>query len=375
MYTRSRIATIVENMSNVKSQRDLVNDSIAVALDRVYQWFDWPYYIVESNFATVANYTIGTIAINNGSTTGTITTGVVNTNWVNRKIRIGSEKTYYKISAVNTGANTITIAAPYTGTSVTASGYSVYKDEYLLAPNVDKYKTLRQMQNGVPLMSLTPAQFDSILPAPQNLADPIYEVMSGTVLRSYTTGTVSATNKTITGVATAWITGSGLEGVGAMSLIRIGNNVYTIASIDSDTQITTYETVVTVGVGATYEITLNNINIQLYFIPNADRQINYRYFRMPIPLANDYDVPDMPHEFHWILIYGALSLIYLQKGDINKAQQESEMRFINGLEMMKMKLGTFAPNRIYRRKSVDSMRRRRFEGVENSNYDWRYSAY
>lgn len=373
--TRLKLATTIENISNVQNQRTLVNDAIGIALNRVYQWHDWPYYIVESSIQTVADYSTGTVAINNGSKTATITTGTVSSNWVNRKIRIGSEKPYYKISAVDTGLNTVTLLNPYQGTSVAASTFEVYRDEYYLASDVDKYKTLRQMQNGVPLLSLTPTQFDKLLPAPQNFADPLYEVMTGTLLRKYTTGTVSASGNTITGVGTSWLTGDLVEGLGNMSLIRIGSNVYTIKSVDSDTQITTYESLTTAGAGSTYEITLNNIRIQLYFVPNASRMVYYRYFRMPTPLANDYDIPDMPHEFHWLLIYGALSFVYLQKGDINKAQQESESRFLNGLEMMKMKLGTFAPDRVYRRRSVDKLRRTRFEGVEASNYDWRYSAF
>lgn len=374
MLIRSKIASIVSNISQVTNQSTLINDAISIALDRVYQHFDWPYYITESVISTVANYTTGTIAINNASTTGTITTGVVSANWVYRKIRIGNDKPYYRISAVDTGLNTITLQTPYTGTSVTASTFSVYKDEYRLSSTVDKYKTMRQMQNGVPLLSLTPAQFDSILPAPQNYADPLYEVMSGTLDQTYTTGTVSASSKTITGVGTSWKTGDAVDGLGQMSLIRIGNNVYTIKSVDSDTQITTFETVGTIAAGTSYEITLNNIVLQLYFIPNAARILCYRFFRMPKPMANDYDIPDMPHEFHWVLIYGALSILWQQKGD-KANQQEAEQRFMNGLDMMKMKLGSFAPNRVYRRKSTDTLRRRRFEGVEPSNFDWRYSAY
>lgn len=375
VLTRSKISSIVTNISNVKDQPTLVNDSIAMALDRVYQWFDWPYYIAEDNILTVAPYTTGGITINNTSTTGTILVGVVSTDFIWRKIRIGNDKPYYRIISVNTVANTITLDAPYQSSSVVNSSYTIYKDEYRLASWVDKYKTVRQMQNGVPLLSLTPAQFDSLLPTPQNQADPLYEVMTGTILEEYAVGSVSGSGTTLTGAGTAWLTNKLAEGIGSHSLIRIGSNVYTIASVDSDTQITTFEGVGTVGAGTTYSITLNNIVLQLYFIPNASRVLKYRAFRIPNPLVNDYDIPDMPHDFAWLLIYGALSFIYLQKGDINKSQQEAESRFLQGLEMMKMKLGSFAPNRVYRRKSTDSLRKRRFEGVENSNYDWRYSAF
>ena len=375
--TRLQIAQSVENISLVTNQRALVNQSINIALDRVYQWYDWPYYLnsYDGIITTVANYTTGTITINNGSTLGTINApGVVSSVWNGvYKIRIGNDKTYYRI--LTTGVGTITLLNPYTGSSVVASGFSIFKDEYVLNSDVDKYKIIRQMKNGFPLVDLTPTTFDKILPSPQNLADPIYNIMEGTIYVEWSGETVSVTPpnlNTLVGVGTTWLS---VEGLGRMSRVRIGNNVYTIASVDSDTQITTYEQMTTIAPLSSYVIMLNNLVLQFYYIPNSTQTLYYRYFRQPMPLCNDYDTPDMPYEFHWLLIYGALSFVYLQKGDINKAQQEAEARFMQGLEMMKIKLGSFAPDRIYRRKSIDGLRRRRFEGVENSNYDWRYSAY
>jgi hypothetical protein len=96
---------------------------------------------------------------------------------------------------------------------------------------------------------------------------------------------------------------------------------------------------------------------------------------MPDPLINNWDLPDMPYEFHWILIEGALSWIWRQKGDLNKGQVDAEQRFIQGLEQMKQKIGNFAPDRITKRRSCDNVRRMRFEGVESANYDYRYTAF
>src|SRR3990167_10696479 len=174
--------------------------------------------------------------------------------------------------------------------------------------------------------------------------------MIGTKLDTYTTGTVSATGTTITGSSTLW---TSVEGLGRMSNIRIGNNVYTVKSVDSATSITTYEGVTTVSAGTSYEITLNNLVVQLHSIPDTAKLLYYRYFRIPAILANDYDIPDMPHSWHWVLMYGALSIVLMQKGDINKAQIEAENRFIDGLNMIKLKIGSFSPDRIYSRKSVD----------------------
>jgi hypothetical protein len=196
-------------------------------------------------------------------------------------------------------------------------------------------------------------------------------MMIGTKLDIYTTGTVSATagTNTITGSGTSWTT---VEGLGRMSNIIIGSNRYTVKSVGSDTSITTYEAIVsTVSAGTAYTIVLNNLVLQYYNIPNSNRNIYYRYYRIPDQMANDYDVPDMPIAWHWLLIYGGLSIIWMHKGNPQQ-QEESEKRFLDGLNMMKVKLGTFSNNLRYRRKSVDRIPRF-LDGLEASDYDIKYS--
>ena len=367
---RLDIVQNVENISNVRDQRILVNSAIQTALDRLFSYHDFPYYLQEGTIKTADDYSTGTVAITALDTTATITTGVVSAYWVGRKIRFSGDNPYYRIKSVDTGLNTITLQDPYQGSTLTTGTYQVYQDEYRLAPDVDKYKTLRQIQNAISLISLHPTKFDERVPAPSSLSDPAFEIMSGTKLDVYTTGTVSTSGNTITGVSTDWLN---VEGLGRMSNLRIGTNVYTVKSVDSGTQITTYEILVNAS-GATYEIILNNLCVQLYQIPDAQRLLYYRYFRIPALLANDYDIPDMPHEWHWVLQYGALSIVLMQKGDLAKAQQEAEVRFLDGLERMKLKLGSFTPDRSWKRKSIDRSSRGDFgDGLEESKFGARYS--
>lgn len=373
--TRLEIATAVENISNVKDQRILVNTSIQVALDRVYQFHDFPYYIQDKGvIKTADDYTTGTVSITNSSTAVAGTLTVWTSAMAGRKIRFNGENAYYRIKSITGGTNLV-LEQPYQGTTDTDATYAIYQDEYRLAPDVDKYKILRQAQNGVTLFSYHPTAFDEIYPMPNSFADPIGEIMEGTLLDIYSTGTLSgsANSTTLTGSGTSW---TSVEGLDRMSRIRIGTSVYTVKSVDSDTQITLYEKLsVNVAASTTYEITLNNLRLQLYQIPNAQRVIYYRYFRIPAILANDYDLPDMPFGFHHLLIYGSLSMILMQKGDINKAQQEAETRFVEGLMQMKLKIGSFAPDRIYKRKSIDRITNRGLsDGLESSSFDRRYSS-
>lgn len=368
MYVQELIDDI-ENISNVKNQRALVTRSIQHALERVYEWHDWPYYIQDNGvIETIAPYETGTVTVTNGSKTVTGSGTTFTSAMVGRKIRVSSATSYYRISAF-VSATEITLQNAYQGDTASAQTYKIYKDEYRLNADVDKYKILRQSTNGIVLFDTHPTNFDTAYPMPNSYSDPIKSVMIGTKLDTYATGTVSATGTTITGSGTSW---TSVEGLGRMSKIRIGNYVYTVKSVDSDTQITSYEGVTTAAAGSSYEIILNNIVVQLYSIPSAARLLYYRYFRIPVPVVNVYDVPDMPHGWHWLLMYGALSIVLMQKGDINKAQIEAEARFLDGLNMMKMKIGSFSPDRIYKRKSIDRVGAN-LNGLENSAFDRRYS--
>ena len=369
MY-RLQIVTDVENISLVTGQRLLVNNSIQHALERVFCFFDFPYYLQEGVIKTTADYNTGTVAVNKNSATVTGTLTVWTSAMAGRKIRIGSENPYYRILSVG-GAGTLTLEQPYQGEDQSGVGFEIYKDEYRLAADVDKYKTMRQAQNSVALFSFHPTRFDESFPMPNSLADPICEIMTGTKLDIYTTGTVTGSSgaSVLTGLGTGWLS---VDGLGRMSKIKIGKDLYTVKSVDSDTQITIYESIATNAAASTYEIKLDNLIVQLYQIPNAQRLIYYRYFRIPAPLTQDTDIPDMPQSWHWVLMYGALSVVLMQKGDINKAQMEAEARFIDGLNMMKLKIGSFTPDRIYHRKSVDRPQRN-MDGLEKSSFDRKYS--
>ena len=371
--TRLDIVTQVETISNVTSQRTLTNLSVQIALNRVVEYFEWPYYLQPGVINTVAPYSTGTAKVTNGSATitgvGTIWTSAM----VGRKFRHANENAYYRISGF-TSVTSLTIDTPYQGsTDSTGSSYSIHKDEYRLAPDVDTYKTILQIQNGVPMASISPAKFDKFFPTPQSLTSPVIEVMSGTKLDIYTTGTVSATvsTTTITGSATSWLS---VEGLGRMSNIIIGANRYTVKSVDSDTQLTVYESIIATVSATTYQINLNNLRIQTFPIPNSQENLYYRYYRVPEFMVNNYDVPDMPNQWHYLLIYGALSFMFLEKGDIQKSENVAEMRFLEGLQNMKKKLGSFAPDRIYRRQSQDKAVTSG-DGLEKSTFDRRYSGF
>lgn len=368
---RSQIAVQVEAISNVQQARTSVNLAIQTALERVYQYSDFPYYLQWGAIRTTATYSVGTAQVTNGSK---YVTGV-NTTWTadmaGRKFRHADEAAYYRIASVS-GPTSIVLEQPYQGaTDNTGSAYTIYKDEYKLASDMDKNRTAIQIQNRVPIRDIPPGDFDRMIPVPQSYADPVYQVQSGTKLDTYSTGTVTCTGTTITGSGTGW---TSVEGLGRMTKIRIGTSVYTVKSVDSDTQLTVYETVTNVSSASAYVLEIRNVIVQFYQIPDAARLIYYRYYRMPELLVNDYDNPDMPQGWDWVLIYGALSMILLQKGDVTKGQTSAEAQFLDGLDKMTKKVGSFVANRIYKKRSIDKIGGPGNDGLERSAFDRKYSS-
>lgn len=370
--TFADIQAQVVAISNVQQQTDLVKKSINIALNRICEYFEWPFYMVNTGqICTVAPYQTGTCSVINGSPSVVGVATAWTASMTGRKFRFGGDQAYYRIKSVDS-ATAITLTAPYQNSTTSAGNYIIYKDEYRLAPDVDTYKTIVQIQNAIAMFSTPPAKFDKFFPSPYSYSHPTLEIMEGTTLDTYSTGTVTVTvnSPIIVGVATAW---SSVEGLGRMSMITVGNNVYTVKSVTDDTHIVIFETPSVAAVASVYSISLNNLMVQVFPIPSMQENLYYRYFRIPSPLINSYDVPDLPIQWQYLLVYGSLSFVFLSKGDISKSQIESENRFLEGLQNMKKKLGSYASDRVWRVSSQD-LYVTTGDGLEKTTFDRRYSS-
>lgn len=349
---RTDFATDLANIVNVSSQSVLINNSLQRALDRMSGYTRWPFLMDIGYFTAVDDITAGDADVTAGSRS--VTSDHASTSWgvgvVYRKLRIGSAQAYYPI-ATRVSATSITLESPYQGTTATDQSYKIYQDEYLLNADVDLNHIARQIQTGRSLEELDAIEFDSMEPTPTTEGDPYYLIPTGRSRQGnvYSTGTVTATvgGTTITGSSTTW-TAEAAQGVSRGSRIRIGNDVYTIKSVDSDTQVTIYGTITTTVSGSTYEIFLDNIVVQIYPVPDAARNVYYRYWRKPAQLANNWDEPDMPSNWQHLLVDGALIDLWAHKGD-EVRRSGAERTFYAGLQRMKEALVPAV--RTYQRKS------------------------
>src|SRR3990167_7598872 len=198
------IYTQIESISNISSQRILIKHAIQMGLDRATVR-DLPYLMTDGFITTVAPYETGTVAMTNGSKTITGTGTTWTSAMVGRKIRFNNENAYYRIAAF-VSTTELTLEVIYQGTTDTDATYSIYKDEYKLPADCNTYKILRQIENAVAMIGIEPSAFDMVEPSPESEGSPNYEILAGTKLDTYSTGTISGTvnASVITGSSTEW---------------------------------------------------------------------------------------------------------------------------------------------------------------------------
>ena len=344
----SGIYSRVESISNITSQRTLIKDAIQWGLDQLAT-HDLGYLISEGFFTTVAPYETGTVTVTNGSTTVTGASTIFTSAMVGRKIRVNDEQAYYRIAAF-VSTTEITLEAPYGGDTDSLLTYSIFKDEYRLNADVDVYKVLRQIEDGRSLVGGEVSAFDIYNPTPSGEGTPGYEIFVGTKLDTYMTGTLSGTSgqSTLTGSSTAW---TSVQGLGIGTRITIGQYTYTVKSVDSATQITIYELLSTSPSASAYTIHLDNPIVQLSEIPDAAENIYYRYQRIPYPLINDTDIPDLPEKYHMLLVTAGLAWVWQTK---DKEEAFRQFSLFNAMKReMWARIGNISTARTYRRKSMD----------------------
>jgi hypothetical protein len=102
---------------------------------------------------------------------------------------------------------------------------------------------------------------------------------------------------------------------------------------------------------------MNNIVIQVSDVPDEARNLYYRFHRLPAPLVNDYDEPDMPNEHHHFLHWAAASVLnsLLGKETTAKGQEEKFLRLI--AEQWRQ-LSKSSPGIVQVKESMDNVRGR-----------------
>lgn len=130
--------------------------------------------------------------------------------------------------------------------------------------------------------------------------DPTTYVIGPRTRTNYTTGTVTATSstKTITGSGTSWESSN----IAQFDYIQLGNYVYTVNSVDSNTQITIFESLLESVATSTYIAVLDRWTVDLFPVPNATLNMIIYGKQLAPRLDDAFDIPILPDNYHWILV-------------------------------------------------------------------------
>ena len=351
-----RFTDIISDVNSVAAlgttQINVIKRAVRSTLERYAAAYPWPHYREIGTLQTLATYTTGTVDVTNGSKTVSGNSTVFTSAMVGRKFRVGTERAWYDIETF-TSTTSIALKQAYQGSTQTAVTYTIFQDEYRLASDVHQLLNVRQTQFGLLMVGLSYHDLDTLVPAPVSLTEPFYWSFVGRRDDRYTTGTVtgSVSGTTITGTTTAWTDVLGLT-KGSRIAVTSNSEVYTVKSVDSGTQLTVYEPIAAAFTTSNYLIYLNNIRLQLTDIPASMRNLYYRYIRVPYPLVNDYDEPDMPREHHYMLVWGGLSIAQALKGNV-ASSQDAETRLINSINDQIKEFSSTSPTESFLKRSMD----------------------
>ena len=342
-----------EVIANVgTTRRNLLRRAVQQKFFEYAASYDWPHYRDIGTITTINDYTDGTVTVTAGSTTVTGASTTFTEAMVGRKFRVGTENHFFYIDAF-VSTTELTLRDAYRGTGGASQTYTIFQDEYKLDANTHKLLDLRQVQDSLMMIGLPYLEMDRWFPDPDTLQDPTFFSVIGRRDDRYATGTVAVTSgsSTLTGTSTLWTTVPGLTR-GSRISITDTDEVFTVNTIASDTSLTVYEVPATTDASSAYRIFLNNILVQLRDVPDAARLLYYRKQRLPYPLVNDEDEPDMPREYQYGLVFASLMVAYKILGN-QAGSQAAEQQWQAWLALQIRQVGMDSPAVDYPRESVD----------------------
>jgi hypothetical protein len=261
---------------------------------------EWEFLRREGTIAQVAQYITGTATFTNGSTAVTGTGTTWTSAMINRYIFIDGER-HYRVTAVGS-TTSITIESAYEGTSGTYT-YTIAQFRYKLPRWVDYpvriYGISRRYE------TTTPYKIRQFMTRPSERRLSISQpYVSGPRERTlYTTGTIAGTSgtKTLTGTSTAWLT-SGIE---QYDEIQVGSVSYSVDVVNSDTSITLFKNIITsISGGTTYTAVLDRWTLDFSYYSSEANTLYISAAAIVPPLDDDFDIPIIPDNWHYILVLG-----------------------------------------------------------------------
>lgn len=330
MIFKSLIDESLERLK-LKSSSEDSRDSVKRKLNLTYKEignnsnYDWPHLTRYGEIRTVTNYTTGTVTITNGSRTVTGSSTVWTSAMEGRFFRPQSGNHWYKIIRV-VSATELTLYSAITESSASDRTYTIWQRFYYFPTEVRKVLEFGSWIRDGRILNKSNRDLRDLTVDISNTGEPEEFVMYGSCPfeSTYSTGTISISKDStlLEGENTVW-----LANVEPGDEVEIGDDIYRVKRVESDTRIRLLNAAVRdVVSGTAYAVRKkDNLGFQLYFNPNSEIILPYTYSKYVYDMVNeDEDEPELPGEkFDEAIIIGTEAKWLRSRGDANWASTQN----------------------------------------------------
>ena len=295
------------------ARRQLIADYAQEVYERIWTKRQFAWRRTRGSFQTKADYSTGTAAVTGAgvSRTVTITGGTLTQDMVFDMLEItpsagGSAKRDYQVLSISgSGPWTVVLDDPYEDSTETVATYRIRRKWFRLPSNFESWETGKTTGGPRMLYYTDRAAFEAAYANPSDSGTAFQFIPAGVTTRAlFSTGTLTLTR----GSGTATLAGG--TPVDARDLGRrlrprgypwefkvtaVSGADYTIDPVWPDTTVS----------GVEFEIDpAGETLVQLQPHEDGATSALFWYFIKPPALINDYMVPIIPKEFHWVWVAG-----------------------------------------------------------------------
>lgn len=176
---RSQVGSIVNLDESANNMTTLYNRWINETYKRVAASANWPWLLTHDIVQTETDITTGTVAITQGDTALTFSTGPTPSVANDYRIQIEGSDNWYDISSHTAGATSATLSDNFLGTTVTVATYIVRKFWYSLPSDIDRITTVTEATQNTPLGYIDQRELKKAFPDPQTFGVPYLYTLEG----------------------------------------------------------------------------------------------------------------------------------------------------------------------------------------------------
>ena len=289
-----RVCDDANTNSSISTVSARVTREINRVCEEVWNGFRWSFRWRNYRIVTDTDVTSGTVTLTNGSRVVSGSGTAFLSSHVTWHISFlqDSVPNWYKVRLF-TSSTQIELDVPYQGTGGSNKTYVLRHFDYVLPTEPWDFGSVTVTHDKVIIPILEPFSLDVLSPVPYYKGYPMAVSIYGSdsVPTVYSTGTVSGTINTqiLTGSGTSW-----LSNIYPGDTVTIGTNSYSVRSVDTDTQITLYQSQQVASSASTYTITRQFGRIMRIMWPSTDNYtLDLRALRMYQPLVNNNDTNEL----------------------------------------------------------------------------------